>query len=122
MQGTTSKVVDQFVWIHAGRHLLFTCTCNTSNKTRHSHNDAHVYTNDICKSLLFFSGIGGPVFINENGDRQTDFTLLDLDPNTGKFEVYIGNIQYFATLVSYLPSCFNTLPVYRPNNQVIDIQ
>ena len=40
------------------------------------------------------------MFINENGDRQTDFTLLDLDPNTGKFEVNIGNF-YRDILVSY---------------------
>ena len=26
-------------------------------------------------------------FINENGDRETDFTLLDLAPETGQFEV-----------------------------------
>ncbi|XP_052788742.1 atrial natriuretic peptide receptor 1-like [Mya arenaria] len=40
-----------------------------------------------------FPGIGGPVFVNENGDRDTDFTLLDLDPITGKFR---GVAQYLG--------------------------
>ncbi|XP_053380189.1 atrial natriuretic peptide receptor 1-like [Mercenaria mercenaria] len=45
-----------------------------------------------------FPGIGGPVFVNENGDRDTDFTLLDLDPDTGEFQIvaqYLGWTRKF---------------------------
>ncbi|KAH3838472.1 hypothetical protein DPMN_111882 [Dreissena polymorpha] len=33
-----------------------------------------------------FEGIGGPAYVNANGDRDTDFTLLDLNPNNGEFQ------------------------------------
>ena len=29
-------------------------------------------------------------FVNENGDRVIDFTLLDMDPSSGKFKVVIA--------------------------------
>ncbi|XP_052788739.1 atrial natriuretic peptide receptor 1-like [Mya arenaria] len=48
-----------------------------------------------------FTGIGGPVFVNANGDRETDFTLLDLDPKTGHFRTvaqYLGWTQTFEIL------------------------
>ncbi|VDK53509.1 unnamed protein product [Gongylonema pulchrum] len=32
-----------------------------------------------------FSGITGNVSIDENGDRYSDYSLLDLDPQQGKF-------------------------------------
>ncbi|XP_052212562.1 atrial natriuretic peptide receptor 1-like [Dreissena polymorpha] len=32
-------------------------------------------------------GIGGPFYINPNGDRVIDFTLLDMDQETGQFKV-----------------------------------
>lgn len=46
---------------------------------------------------IFFSfcliGITGQVRIDDNGDRDADYSILDLDPITGRFEVvahYIG--------------------------------
>ncbi|XP_041356262.1 atrial natriuretic peptide receptor 1-like [Gigantopelta aegis] len=45
-----------------------------------------------------FEGITGMVYIDENGDRDSDFSLLDMDPQTGKFEVvanYYGVQQYY---------------------------
>ena len=35
----------------------------------------------------FYSGIGGMVYVNSNGDKDADFSLLDLDPMTGKYRV-----------------------------------
>ena len=32
-------------------------------------------------------GIGGMVYVNEHGDRDTDFTLLDMEPVTGNWRV-----------------------------------
>ncbi|XP_045198693.2 atrial natriuretic peptide receptor 1-like isoform X2 [Mercenaria mercenaria] len=40
-----------------------------------------------------FPGIGGPFYINDNGDRVVDYSILDLHPETGDFYVvrqYIG--------------------------------
>lgn len=39
--------------------------------------------------MIFYliSGITGTVSIDENGDRNADYSLLDMDPWTGKFEV-----------------------------------
>ncbi|KAL1122571.1 hypothetical protein AAG570_002901, partial [Ranatra chinensis] len=34
-----------------------------------------------------FEGITGEVNIDDNGDRVTDYSLLDMDPETGKFKV-----------------------------------
>lgn len=31
----------------------------------------------------FIPGLTGEIFINENGDREADFTLDDMDPETG---------------------------------------
>lgn len=38
-----------------------------------------------------FKGITGNVTIDANGDRLSDYSLLDLNPNTGMFEV-IANL------------------------------
>ncbi|WAR31767.1 ANPRA-like protein [Mya arenaria] len=65
------------------------------------------------------SGIGGPVFVNENGDRDTDFTLLDLDPITGKFRTvaqYLGWTKTFE-LITDVPVHWprrNTAPPNKP--------
>jgi atrial natriuretic peptide receptor A len=40
------------------------------------------------------AGITGTVSIDENGDRNADYSLLDMDPVSGKFQVvanYYGN-------------------------------
>jgi len=37
--------------------------------------------------LYVCTGITGKVSIDENGDRNADYSLLDLDPETGLFEV-----------------------------------
>ena len=44
---------------------------------------------DSSKSFFCFSvsGITGVVSIDENGDRNADYSLLDMDPKSGIFEV-----------------------------------
>ena len=51
--------------------------------------------------LFFFSppGIGGMVYMNENGDRDTDFTLIDVDPNKGDWRVGTDSCRYIAPKV-----------------------
>ncbi len=43
----------------------------------------------ISGNLFFFVflGITGNVTIDSNGDRLSDYSLLDMNPNTGVFEV-----------------------------------
>ena len=36
---------------------------------------------------FYLAGITGTVSIDENGDRNADYSLLDMDPHTGKFQV-----------------------------------
>ena len=36
--------------------------------------------------IFFCLGITGNISIDENGDRNADFSLLDMDPVTGSFE------------------------------------
>lgn len=48
------------------------------------HND-NVYFRVITSH--FNTGITGDVNIDENGDRIADYSLLDMDPETSRFEV-----------------------------------
>ena len=38
---------------------------------------------------LYVSGITGTVSIDANGDRNGDYSLLDMDPDTERFQVII---------------------------------
>lgn len=45
----------------------------------------------------FHIGITGHVRIDDNGDRDADYSIIDLDPITGRFEVvahYYGLHRY----------------------------
>uniref|UniRef100_A0A2C9JTI9 Guanylate cyclase n=1 Tax=Biomphalaria glabrata TaxID=6526 RepID=A0A2C9JTI9_BIOGL len=48
-----------------------------------------------------FEGITGNVSIDENGDRNADYSLLDLNPETGTFEVVA---EYFGNTKQYTPT------------------
>ena len=41
--------------------------------------------------VTMISGITGNVSIDDNGDRNADYSLLDMDPDTGEFEVSINS-------------------------------
>ncbi|KAH9283371.1 Atrial natriuretic peptide receptor 1 [Echinococcus granulosus] len=47
-----------------------------------------------------FQGIAGNVSVDINGDRNADYSLLDMNPKTGVFEV-VGN--YFGNAKKYAP-------------------
>lgn len=46
---------------------------------------------NVKKTINFYfilrAGITGHVRIDDNGDRDADYSIIDLDPITGKFEV-----------------------------------
>ena len=44
--------------------------------------------------VTIISGITGNVSIDDNGDRNADYSLLDMDPDTGEFEVTIHNLIF----------------------------
>lgn len=41
-----------------------------------------------------FLGITGNVSIDANGDRKADYSLLDMDPENGTFEVFPVFLDY----------------------------
>ena len=43
--------------------------------------------------VTIITGITGNVSIDDNGDRNADYSLLDMDPDTGEFEVTINNLM-----------------------------
>lgn len=46
-------------------------------------------------TFILFLGITGNVSIDENGDRYSDYSLLDLDPRQDKFVVIVSFIGIF---------------------------
>jgi len=48
------------------------------------------------------AGITGKVSIDENGDRNADYSLLDLNPETGLFEVRSQVTAYIIRLTKTL--------------------
>jgi len=73
--------ISSLLWIHIHWNLP---NIKKENKIKQNHKIRSDY---VCTCCFIHSGIGGPVFINENGDRDTDFTLLDMDPVSGDFRV-----------------------------------
>lgn len=65
--------------------------CNILRSTRLIH---------YYKSLFLPTGVTGNVTIDENGDRDGEFSILDMNPNTGHFEVnnQINPIPFEAAL------------------------
>ena len=50
-------------------------------------------------SSMFISGITGNVSINDNGDRDADYALLDMDPETGIFQVDCTRLTFLQILI-----------------------
>jgi hypothetical protein len=40
---------------------------------------------------VYTEGISGNVSMDENGDRNADYSLLDMDPITGIFQVFYSS-------------------------------
>uniref|UniRef100_A0A5K3FFW0 guanylate cyclase n=1 Tax=Mesocestoides corti TaxID=53468 RepID=A0A5K3FFW0_MESCO len=60
-----------------------------------------------------FQGIAGNVSVDDNGDRNADYSLLDMNPETGDFEV-VGN--YFGNAKKYSPVHTKTIDWANPEN------
>lgn len=57
---------------------------------------------------MLIAGITGDVNIDENGDRIADYSLLDMDPETSKFEVIINYLyakNYYGNSYLFIPCC-----------------
>ena len=57
--------------------------------------------------FLLIIGITGTVSIDENGDRNADYSLLDLNPETDKFEVSPNSRYYENTSQPVLTNIMN---------------
>ncbi|VDN18669.1 unnamed protein product [Dibothriocephalus latus] len=53
-----------------------------------------------------FKGIAGHVSVDANGDRNADYSLLDMDPETGEFDV-VAN--YYGNEKEYVPVSTKTI-------------
>ena len=73
------------------------------------------------------TGVTGNVTINENGDRNADYSLLDMDPKTGNFKtvaVYHGLTNEFKMVGRIHWPARNDPPSDKPecgiNNELCD--
>ena len=62
--------------------------------------------------LNVISGITGNVSINDNGDRDADYALLDMDPETGIFQVFCQRLTFLhfkqiLILITLISACCN---------------
>nr|VZI00794.1 unnamed protein product [Spirometra erinaceieuropaei] len=61
-----------------------------------------------------FKGIAGHVSVDANGDRNADYSLLDMDPETGEFDV-VAN--YYGNEKEYVPVSTKTIDWANPENK-----
>ena len=57
-------------------------------------NTNKIYTDHLLRAanrrlhlLLCFAGVTDKIYIDNNGDRKTSFTVYDMNPDNGQFEV-----------------------------------
>jgi hypothetical protein len=53
--------------------------------------------------VLYTEGISGNVSMDENGDRNADYSLLDMDPITGIFQVFYSSTFFVIIKTSSVP-------------------
>lgn len=80
-----NNLVSTFITSFYDAVILYSLAVNETL----SDNDSIVNGNDVIKRMWnrTFDGITGKVYINENGDRDADYSLLDMNPLTSRFEV-----------------------------------
>ncbi|CAL1539965.1 unnamed protein product, partial [Lymnaea stagnalis] len=84
--------VNSFVGAFHDAVLLYALALNETLAENGSISDGDTITKKMWNRT--FAGITGNVSIDANGDRNADYSLLDLNPETNKFEVvanYFGN-------------------------------
>ncbi|KAK6173996.1 hypothetical protein SNE40_017355 [Patella caerulea] len=88
--------VNLFVGAFYDAVILYALALNETLEAKGSISDAQAITARMWNKT--FQGITGVVSIDENGDRNGDFSLLDLNPTSGLFEVvanYYGNRKHY---------------------------
>ncbi|XP_055873396.1 atrial natriuretic peptide receptor 1-like isoform X5 [Biomphalaria glabrata] len=88
--------VNSFVGAFHDAVLLYALALNETLAENGSISDGHAITKKMWNRT--FAGITGDVSIDSNGDRNADYSLLDLNPQTNKFEVvanYFGNKRIY---------------------------
>ncbi|GAB6027958.1 hypothetical protein CHUAL_002186 [Chamberlinius hualienensis] len=92
-----NETVNIFVAAFYDAVLLYAIALNESLERGYSITDGAAITARMWNRT--FVSITGNVSIDENGDRNADYSLLDMDPNTGRFEVvanYFGVSKQFV--------------------------
>ncbi|XP_035829365.1 atrial natriuretic peptide receptor 1 [Aplysia californica] len=89
--------VNSFVGAFHDAVILYALALNETIEAGGSVTDGHEITKRMWNRT--FQGITGTVSIDENGDRNADYSLLDMNPETHKFEVvadYFGNKREYT--------------------------
>ncbi|XP_052084287.1 atrial natriuretic peptide receptor 1-like isoform X6 [Mytilus californianus] len=88
--------VNSFVGAFHDAVILYALALNETLAANKSITDGAEITNRMWNRT--FEGITGTVSIDKNGDRNADYSLLDMNPHTHKFEVvanYFGKDQEY---------------------------
>ncbi|XP_050417795.1 atrial natriuretic peptide receptor 1 [Patella vulgata] len=91
--------VNLFVGAFHDAVLLYAMALNETLEAKGSISDGRAITARMWNRT--FQGITGAVRIDENGDRDGDYSLLDLNPTSGLFEVvanYYGNRKRYEAV------------------------
>ncbi|GAB6027782.1 hypothetical protein CHUAL_002017 [Chamberlinius hualienensis] len=91
-----NETVNTFVTAFYDAVLLYAIALNESLQKGHKITDGDAITAQMWNRT--FKGITGNVRIDANGDRNADYSLLDMNPNTGLFKVvanYYGDSKQF---------------------------
>ncbi|XP_071098893.1 atrial natriuretic peptide receptor 1-like [Haliotis cracherodii] len=90
--------VNSFVGAFHDAVVLYALALNETLQANGSVSDGSAITKRMWNRT--FEGITGTVSIDANGDRNADYSLLDLNPITNKFEV-VAN--YYGSRKRYIP-------------------
>ncbi|XP_069132003.1 atrial natriuretic peptide receptor 1-like [Argopecten irradians] len=88
--------VNFFIGAFHDAVLLYGIALNESLTNVSSVRDGYTLTRTMWDRT--FQGVTGSVIIDDNGDRDTSYSILDLDPETGEFQVianFFGDRQWY---------------------------
>ncbi|XP_045184586.2 atrial natriuretic peptide receptor 1-like [Mercenaria mercenaria] len=89
--------VNSYVGAFHDAVVLYALALNETIEADESVTDGSAVTRRMWNKT--FNGITGSVVIDENGDRIMDYSLLDMDPSTGRFQVVVNYIGQSKELV-----------------------
>ncbi|ESO89768.1 hypothetical protein LOTGIDRAFT_206798 [Lottia gigantea] len=92
-----SQAFNSFIGIFHDAVLMYAQVLNKSIEAGNTFHDNIKLSQSLWNRS--FTGLSGQIYIDENGDRLIDYSLLDLNPHTGVFEVvanYIGREKRFV--------------------------